>query len=152
MKKQTKRKHYPADPRSMYRVFGRVQEFTPEEQNALTMPVKDAYEAFTNGKAIEDDYHTLAACMNVTMICAEKIHPTVIECAVVGRDAMWRVWERFQKIGQFGFDGPARDEVLAVIEVYEQLSALLTGGQLKSAMVECIKRMKDGDVLAVSAV
>lgn len=139
------KRRYIADPMAMYRVMGRVEPFTAEEQAALNLPVRLAFQGFIDRKAVEADFHTLAAAVNIAMICAETIDPLVEQSCIAGRDAMMRVYERHQRTGQWGLDGPAMGEIEQSIEIYEQL----TGGQLKAAMVECIKRMRAGEVLEV---
>jgi len=148
MRKATKRKIiYKPDPSAMYRVFGNVSEFTEEEQRAINLPVREAFQAFMVGAAEEDDFHTLAATVNIAMVCSEKIDPIVENTCVLGVAAVQRTRDRFDKTGKWGLDGPARVQIDDTISIYEQLTSLLTGGQLKTAMVEVIWRMKAGEVL-----
>lgn len=141
------RHRYTADPSAMYRVFGRVCNFTEAEQTQLNLPVRIALDGFLTGKAVETDFHTLAAAVNIAMICAERIGPVVEQACIAGRDAMARVWARHQACGAWGLDGPAIDELKQVVSIYEQLTSLLTGGQLKDAMTECVRRMQAGEVI-----
>lgn len=145
---QAKRR-YKADPLSMYRAFGRAAPFTPAEQAQLNLPVRVAFQAFIDRTASEGDFHTLAGAVNVAMICAESIDPLVEQTCTAARDALMRVRARQTVCGQWGLDGPAFAELELAIEVYEQLTANLTGGQLKEAMSECIRRMRAGEVLEV---
>ena len=149
-RKHTKRTIRPIDPMAMYRVTGRVTTFTEAEQAALNLPVRMALQAFIDRTAVEDDFHTLAAAANVAMICAEKIDHQVEILCNYGLDALMRVLDRQKRTGQWGLDGPARKEINDAIEVYEQLTSLLTGGQLKDAMVQVIKRMQAGEVREVA--
>lgn len=144
------KRRYEADPHAIFRVLGRVSPFTAEEQATLNLPVRLAYDAMLKGLAVEGDFHTLAAAINIAMVCAEKIDPLVEQGCIAGRDAMQRVFERHQRTGQWGFDGPAIQEVEQSIEIYEQLVSLLTGSQLKDAMTECVRRMRDGEVIGVT--
>lgn len=145
--KSRAKQKYRADPMSIYRVLGRVEPFTPAEQSALNLPVRIAFESLRTGKAEESDFHTLAAAVNISMICAEKIDPLVEQSCVAGRDALMRVHKRHTETGRWGLDGPAFAEIELALQVYEQLVSLLTGGQLKDAMSEVIRRMQAGDVL-----
>ena len=135
------KRRYTADPMAIYRVISRVEPFTVAEQAALNLPVRLAFDAFIKRTAVEDDFHTLAGAINVSMICAEKIDPLVEQSCITGRDAVARVHERFLRTGQWGLDGPALTEIEQTVDIYEQLTSLLTGGQLKAAMTECIDRM-----------
>lgn len=141
------KRHWVADPMAMYRVIGRAEPFTAAEQAQLNLPVRLAFQAFIDRTAVEGDFHTLAAAINISMICAEKIDPLVEQTCIAGRDAIARVHERHIRTGQWGLDGPALAEIEQTLDIYSQLTSLLTGGQLKSAMVECISRMERGEVI-----
>ena len=138
---------YRADPTAIFRVFGRVTGFTEAEQCQINLPVRVAYESLLNGRGEESDFHTLAAAVNVALVCSETIDQLVEQSCMTGRDALMRVFERHQRLGSWGMDGPAIAEIEVVIGVYEQLTQLLTGGQLKDAMTECIRRMNAGEYL-----
>lgn len=136
------KRRYIADPMSFYRVMGRAEPFSEEHQRQLTLPVRMAYDGFLKSAATEPDYHTLAAAVNIAMICSERIDPLVQQSCIAGRDAMLRVWNRFLATAKWGLDGPAIAELEQVVDIYEQLASLLTGGQLQAAMVECFRRME----------
>ena len=150
-RKSTKRKIRAIDPLAMYRVTGRVTTFTEAEQSTLNLPVRLSLQAFIDRSATEYDFHTLAAATNIATICAEKIDPEVERVCTLGMDALMRVLYRHQRTGQWGVDGPARQELADVVDVYEQLLALMTGGQIKDAMTETFKRMKSGHVMKAAA-
>jgi len=146
-RKASRAKRYQADPMAMFRAFGRALPFTAAEQAKLNLPVRVAFQAFIDRTAKEGDFHTLAGAVNVAMVCAESIDPLVEQTCTAARDALMRVHTRQIQCGQWGLDGPAFAEIELAIDVYEQLTGLLTGGQLKDAMSECIRRMQAGDVL-----
>jgi hypothetical protein len=146
----THKRKYQADPSAIYRVMGRAQGFTPDEQAQLNLPVMLAVDAIAHGRGEEGDFHTLAAAVNVAMICAERIDPLVERTCIDARDALMRMLARKEKHGTYGFDGPGYSQVLECVDVYQQLTSLLTGGQLKAAMTECIKRMRSGEYLEVT--
>lgn len=143
---QAKRR-YQADPSAIYRVLGRVQTFTPAEQVQLNLPVLVALDSIANGRGEESDFHTLAAAVKVAMVCAEKIDPLVEKTCTDARDALMRMHTRQMKHRTWGFDGPGYTAVKDAVDVYQQLTALLTGGQLKEAMQECVRRMESGEVM-----
>lgn len=146
-RKASRAKRYQADPLAMYRAFGRAAPFTPAEQAQLNLPVRVAFQSFIDRTATEGDFHTLAGAVNVAMVCAETIDPLVEQTCTAARDALMRVHARQMQCGQWGLDGPAFAEIEQALQVYEQLVSLLTGGQLKDAMAEVIRRMQAGDVL-----
>jgi hypothetical protein len=137
---------YAADPMAMFKVMNKVKPFDSTEQMRLNLPVRVAYESLRSGKGEEGDFHTLAAAVNVAMVCAEKIDPLVEETAILARDALVRCWHRYQKTGRWGFDGPALVDIPAAIDLHEQLVANQTPLQMQKAMVEVIRRMDAGEV------
>lgn len=141
------KRRFQADPTAIFRVLGRVQPFTTEEQAQINLPVMLALDSISHGKGEESDFHTLAAAVNISMICAERIDPLVEKTCTDARDALMRVHARFMKHGTWGFDGPGYLAVKDAADVYCQLTSLLTGGQLKEAMQECLQRMQAGQVM-----
>ena len=150
-RKHTKRVVRAVDPMALYRVQGRVTTFSKSEQAILNLPVRLALQALIDRTANEHDFHTLAAATNIATVCAEKIDPEVERVCTLGMDALMRVLDRHKKTEQWGMDGPARIELDGVVDVYEQLTSLLTGGQIKDAMTEVIRRMNSGHVLKAAA-
>lgn len=142
-----KRRRWAADPMAMWRIVGRKQPFTAEESMSLALPVRIAYERIRTGATVDGDFDTLAAAVNVAMICAERIDGLVEQACIAARDALMRMHERHKRTGRWGFDGPGLQEVLGGIEVYEQLTQLLTAGQLEDALRECMRRAKAGEVM-----
>lgn len=147
MKTARGKRRYVADPAAMWRVLGKVQPFTEAEQATLNLPVRLAFEALRTRTAVEGDFHTLAAAVNIAMVCAEKIDQVVERSCIAARDAMQRIWERHAATGHWGLDGPAFAEIEQAVEIYEQLNALLPAGQVKDALEECYRRIASGDVI-----
>jgi len=143
------KRRYQADPTAIFRVLGRVQTFTTEEQTQLNLPVLLSLDSIAHGKGTEEDFHTLAAAVNVAMVCAERIDPLVEKTCTDARDALMRMHARQMKHGTWAFDGPGYTAIKEASDVYQQLTSLLTGGQLKEAMQECMSRMEAGEVMEV---
>lgn len=141
------KRRWIADPFSMFRVFNKAQLFTKDEQAKLTNPARLAYEKLRTGVGLEGDFHVLAACVNVTMILAEKIDPLAERIAVDARDSMNRTWHRLQRTGALGFDGPALQDLPPALDLHDQLMALLTPLQVSEAVAVINQRIADGEVL-----
>ena len=138
------KRRYQADPGVISRVMGKFQDFTPEEQRHITLPVQLAFEHIKAGAGTDDDFHCLAAACNVAIICSEKIDPLVEVVCLAARDALLRCKEREAKTGRWGFDGPALSEIVEMIDVYTQLAQLLKPVQLQAAMTEALQRARTG--------
>ena len=137
---------YKKDPMATFKAINKVKLFNESEQLRLNLPVRIAYESIKSGKGIDDDFHTLAAAINVAMVCAEKIDPLVEDTAVRARDAMGRCLKRHKQLGVWGFDGLALQDVPVAIDLHEQLIDLYTPLQLQTAMKEVLRRMDAGQL------
>jgi len=140
------KRRWQADPQAIYRVMSKIQLFTEDEQIRLTNPGRLAFEKLRTGAAIEPDFHLLAACINVTLVLAEKIDPLAEQSALAARDAMLRCWQRYQRTGLLGFDGPALLDLPVAIDLHDQLMALQTPLQVSDAVNEVLRRKETGAV------
>jgi len=148
MRKSTSnRRRYPADPMAMFKTLNKIQPFTPEEQAKLTIPARLCFEKLRTGVGQENDFHLLAACINVTMILSEKIDPLAVKVAIDARDACMRLWHRFNRTGLLGFDGPGLQDIPPALDLHDQLMALLTPLQVAEAANEVNNRMQAGEIL-----
>lgn len=144
------KRRYAADPSAIYRVFGRIQPFTPSEQLRLNLPPRVAYESLRTGPGEEGDFHTLAGAVNVTMVMAESIDPLAEQTATLARDALMRVLQRHQATGRWGFNWQDLRDIPPALELYEQLLQLSTPLQMQAAMAETIRRMDSGNHLGAN--
>ena len=138
------KRQYFADPMAMFKDFNKVKPFDADEQLRLNLPVRVSYESMRTGKGSDDDFHTVAAVVNVAMVCAEKIDPLVLETTIRARDALVRAKQRRVRTGVWGFDGPALMDIPPCIDLHEDLVANQTPLQMQKAMTEVIRRMQDG--------
>ena len=137
-----------ADPMAIYRTMGKLQHFTADELIALKSPPRVAFESLRRGHGSEGDFHTLAAVANNTLICAESIHPDCVEVAKAAQDALMRILDRQHRLGKWGLDSQALQDIPPALDLHEQLLELYTPLQMQQAMAETIRRMKAGQTLA----
>ena len=138
----------PADPGSMRRLLNGVQLFTAPELTALQLPPRVAFESLRTGRGTDTDFHTLACVANNTLVCAESIHPDCVEVAKVAQDSLMNMLDRFNRLGKWGLDAQALQDLPPVLDLHEQLLALYTPKQMQKAMLETMRRMKAGHTLA----
>ncbi|MBC7680753.1 MAG: hypothetical protein H7172_00330 [Ferruginibacter sp.] len=150
-RKRSKRKVRPIDFLSVYRLTGRNSQFTPDEQAEVMVTTRKSFQAFIDRTAVRQDYDQLATAVSVAMVAAERIDVQVVDVCVPGVAAIGRAYERHIKTGQWGLDGPAKAEIADALDIYEQMMALMTGGQMHNAMVEVMQRQADGNVIEVGA-
>ena len=147
-RKKARQQATPADPMAIYRTMGKIQPFTADELTALKSPPRVAFESLRRGQGIEGDFHTLAAVANNTLVCAESIPPDCVEVAKLAQDALMRILDRQIRLGKWGLDSQALQDLPPVLDLHEQLLELYTPLQMQQAMAETIRRMKAGQTLA----
>lgn len=145
---QTKRR-WQADPMSMFKTVSKIQPFTPDEQAIIAVPPRLAFEKLKNGHGNQDDFDTLAIAVNVTMVLAERIDEFAVQSAIAARDAMVRALERHGRIGRWGFDAGALQDIAIALDVHDQLLALLTPLQITNAAKEVGRRKDIGEFIEV---
>lgn len=137
-----------ADPMAICRTMGKLQPFSVDELTALKSPPRVALESLRRGHGTEGDFHTLAAVANNTLVCAESIHPDCVEVAKLAQDALMRILDRQIRLGKWGLDSQALQDLPPVLDLHEQLLELYTPLQMQQAMAETIRRMRAGHTLA----
>ena len=142
-----RRRKYSADPMAMFKVINKIEPFTPAELLRLELPVRLSFEALRTGAGTESDFHDLCAAINTSMVRSEAVDPLCEQTAIAARDALMRCWNRFERTGKLGFDGPGLSEVEAGIDLHEQLCRLSTPLQMIEALRTVMARGKSGEVV-----
>jgi len=117
-----------------FKVINKLEPFTPGELLRLELPIRLAFDALKTGKGTEQDWSDLAAATNVTIIRSRDIDPLCEQTANDASDALVRMYQRAQRTGAWGFDGPGIGQVEAGIDLHEQLGRLSTPLQMMGAM------------------
>ncbi len=143
------KRRWQADPMSMFKTVLKIQPFTPDEQAILAVPPRLAFEKLKNGHGTQEDFDTLAIAVNVTMVLSEKIGVFAEQSAIAAHDAMIRALERHGRLGRWGFDAGALQDIAIALDVHDQLLALLTPLQITNAAKEADRRKKDSEFIEV---
>lgn len=136
------KRRYKADPLSIYKLMSKLQPFTPDELVKLELPIRISYESMKSGKGTLSDYEDLALAVNVALVRAESISPLAEAMVLKACYALLRVSDRFKRIGHWGFDGQAIDEVLCAVEFHEELLRNSTPQQMIDAIREVRHRIE----------
>lgn len=142
------KRQWKADPMAMFKCINKIEPFNASELMQLELPIRISFESLKSGQGTERDFYDLAAAINTTMVRSESIDPLCTKTAIDARDALMRCWNRFERIGKLGFDGPGLAAVEAGIELHEQLIKLSTPLQMMQALQEVVQRGKNGQVAA----
>lgn len=122
------------------RVLGRTQPFTSDEIMKLALPIRMSFQAIKSGKGVEQDIHDILSIVNNCVVLSAN-SPPAYKVATAAVDAIQRMWERYQRTGRIGLDGPAITEVEACIELHEIYIREAKPGQLVDAM-ETVMRIR----------
>lgn len=121
-------------------VPGSLVEGTQDVATKAMILVQDAYGLIKTGKA--PDYRAfdiIAHALGISMLRAIEIAGeddytnTMLPILKSATNAMERVRARYDRIKMWGFDGPAIDEVLAGIEIYETILQASSPAQMAGA-------------------
>jgi hypothetical protein len=138
--------HRTVDARSLPRLIARLEPFTSAELLALQTPVRVAFESLRTGSGTEPDFHTLAAAVNTSLIRSEAIDPLCVETCQRAQAALLGMLGRFKRLGAWGVDHHALQDIPPALDLHEQLLELSTPLQMANAMQETLQRMNDGHV------
>lgn len=136
------------DPGAWLQAIGMQQPLTQEQRDDLGLAVHLAIERLRTGNPIEGDWHTLAAAVNVSMVLCERgVGAEYLPDIVEAQAALLRVWRRWQRTGQWGFDGPAYTVLARAVEIHEAHAGAITRDGARAAMLEVRRRAERGEVL-----
>lgn len=93
----------------------------------------DSFDALKNGRGTEVDFENLDIAFATALERSRQIDELCVVTATVASDALRRTWERYLRLGRFGFDGPALEPIQDAIDLHDQLLELSTPKQMMDA-------------------
>lgn len=132
---------------------GSWMESTQSAADKAMILVRDAFLTIKAGKADANDsreFDLLAHAAGVTYLRAcdiageDEFENPMLPIWRAGNEALRRCRERFTKLGRWGFDGPALDEVDAMIELYETILQSSSPAQMDEASVRRLEILAAG--------
>lgn len=121
--------------------------FTEEEVAKLCAAVRMSVQKFTVGTATDTDWNELVRAANVTVVRGEGISPEVIECGKQAQKALLLVYSRYKKLLKWGVNATELQDILAMVDVHDQLVQLSLPGQMLDAMQEAQHRVRIGNTV-----
>lgn len=134
------------DPSAHWNAIINSQPTRPAEVSRIMVMVRLAYEKLKAGHGGDHDYDRLGAAMNVGMIRAEAIDPSLVEMFTAAGRAMLEAERIRRRHGHFGFHGEDLLAVNAGLELYEQILSLSSPNQMHAAAEEAVSRIRRGEV------
>ena len=136
-----KRRKYQKDYTAFSKVIALTELFNAVELRKLLLPLRESFDALVKGSANEADVQQLIDAMNITVArCWGTDMQSIAQTAL---NALKRAWERYERLGRFGLDGPGLSEVEQGLELHEELCRLSTPRQMRDAalVVENLRRV-----------
>lgn len=119
-------------------------EGTQSAANRAITRVRGSFEAYKQGIADAQgaDFDVIAHALGVSWIRAVQIAGTdefdnpMLPIIRAATDAMARSKQRWERLGRWGFDGPAIEEVEAGIDLYQTILQSSSPAQMEAASLE----------------
>ena len=136
---------YTAEP-----VLGGLAQPTQSAATRAMIIMRDAFLVIKTGQAKPHDsreFDLLAHAMGITYLRACDIAGTdefdnpMLPIWRAGNEALRRCSDRYNKIGRWGFDGPALDEVDAALELYETILQSSSPAQMDEASLRRLEML-----------
>ncbi len=140
--KRTKRdRNAQVEPSSVLRPILMCRQFDAEEASILAVEARMAWHKLTTGDGTQDDFDLLANSSNVALIRAEKIDELAVEVVLRAQAAIVAMKERYQRVGRFGADAAALQDVPPMLDFYCDLLSFSSPAIMTEALMESINRM-----------
>lgn len=139
--KRTQRDRNAVEPSSVLRPILMCRQFDAEEASILAVEARMAWHKLTTGDGTQDDFDLLANSSNVALIRAEKIDELAVEVVLRAQAAIVAMKERYQRVGRFGADAAALQDVPPMLDFYCDLLSFSSPAIMTEALMESINRM-----------
>ena len=129
------------EPSAVLKPIIMSRTFDADEAAKISVDTRMAWHRLTHGEGTEADFDLLANSSNVARIRAEKIDELAVECVLRAQAAIIGMKERYQRIGRFGADAAALQDVPPMLDFYCDLLSFSSPQIMTDALMESINRM-----------
>ncbi|MCK9386111.1 MAG: hypothetical protein M0Q15_15990 [Nevskia sp.] len=135
------------DPQAGLHAISMLHRLNATQQADLGVALRFSLESIRTGRATEQEFHTLAACINVSLVLCERgVAADYLPAVKLAQAGLLRLLKRGRESGRWVFDGPGMQDVLHGIELHEAQLAFVTRKEAAEAMREVMRRIDRGDV------
>jgi len=147
MRKRGARFQRRIDPGAGLQAIAMQHALDASQKTDLGCALRLALEALRTGKATEQEFHTLAAAVNVSLVlCERDIGPEYLADIKRAQQSLLRLWERGKTTGRWIFDGPGLASAMHAIDLHEAQLAAVSRSEASAAMREIVRRVHTGQV------
>ena len=147
MRKRGARFHRRIDPCAGLHAISMQHALDASQKTDLGCALHVSLEALRTGQASEQEFHTLAAAVNVSLVlCERDIGNEHLPAIKQAQASLLRLLERGRTTGRWLFDGQAWKECSHAIAIHEAQLASVSRQQAANAMREVVRRIDNGNV------
>lgn len=147
MRKRGARFQRRLDPRAGLQAIAMQHPLDTTQKADLGVALRVSLEALRTGRATEQEFHTLAAAVNVSLVlCERNIGAEYLPVIKDAQQGLLRLWQRGKATGRWLMDGPGLNHAMQAIDLHEAQLATVSRKEAADAMVEVKRRVVRGDV------
>ena len=109
------------DPRGGAAFICSLLPYSNEQLTSINLNVRMSFEAMRTGHGTPQDYRHLVDAASAVMLRTREYEDEHQAAALAAIRALERVGNRYAATGMWGFDGPALQEVSAMLDMHEYL-------------------------------
>lgn len=148
MRKRCHRRPYQVDRSAWAHALGMQQRLADDQLTDLGMAVHTSIERIRIGEPLEQDWHTLAAACNVSLVLCERgVGAEYLDDIKAAQDALVEILQRQRRTGRWAFHGAGYVAVSRAVEIHEAQLGAITRDSARAAMLEVRRRVDRGEVL-----
>lgn len=142
MRKRTRRQVYPLVNPVQWAIKG-ASLIPQEELNGLRLRELEAIEAFRNGTATLQDWHDLAALLNLCETMArDGIGAEALPTCLQAQDALIEAAKRFERTGRMGTTGPGLKALRDLYEYHDLQRQSVPRSDYERIIVKATRRVQ----------
>lgn len=130
-------------------LISQAQTFLPGELVPQHNVTRMAFERLRTGFGTVQDFDRVGMTLNIGLVLAEGIHPSLVDTMVKAQAAMIRMQDRYQRGMALGLDAGGIACLPPALDAYEDIADAQSALQITAAVREAYKRCTGGNVLNI---
>jgi hypothetical protein len=119
-----------------------AQSYTPEDAMRLELMARTSWHSLVGGRGTEEDFDVLGGMINVGLVLAKDIDELVVDVFDRAIGSMQEMQARYNRLGRFGADAQALQNVPEALDLLAQLYANITPLQATEALTASVSIMR----------
>ena len=119
-----------------------AQSYTPEDAMRLELMARTSWHSLVSGRGTEEDFGVLGGMINVGLVLAKDIDELVVDVFDRAIGSMQEMQARYNRLGRFGADAQALQNVPEALDLLAQLYANITPLQATEALTASVAIMR----------